>query len=219
MSFDSSPNVTEFLSMTLKAEHISDQSELKSITDVVEGQRSGGFQAQYLGFRLEQPDILQWFLNWDKLEDHKAFMASATYGPFKARAGGIRAAGGIFEMVHVPLSPWPPIAFEAPVTEVQMLHLKPGYSWETFKEPLLELVNACQTEGPGAVAGSASSGVAVEDEKLIVTVAGWDSAESHKAFAETERFKELAIAVREQVESKTSFHVTLTDRRVAEKFT
>lgn len=153
-----------------------------------------GYQRIYYGREVENPSVLQLFIDWDSFEHHKKFIASPIYGPFAKHLMTI--VDGPLSMCHANLTPHPPtvaIGTASPITEVLTCYFEKED--DGFQSKVDQLIKAISENAEGFKA--ASGGWVIEDVeyegkkgKAYFMVLGWESVEAHMNFRETQAFKD-----------------------------
>lgn len=160
-----------------------------------------GFQRCYWGREVENPSVLQLFVDWDSLDAHKKFIASPIYEAFGKHLMTI--VDGPLTMLHANLTPHPATAAlgtASPVTEVLTVYVEKEENDFVTKINQLAKVISENADGYKGVAG----GWVIEDVeykgkkgKAYVVTLGWESVEAHMAFRETAAFKENIHLIRD----------------------
>ncbi|KAL9058451.1 MAG: hypothetical protein Q9162_001746 [Coniocarpon cinnabarinum] len=148
-----------------------------------------GFQRAVYGNTLEDPTALSLFIDWDDVQNHKDFMASAEYGPLMKNLGALLTAPPVLYHAHFQPHPAPAtMATVAPVTEVVLAHFDPSISdadKKSFSTAFDNLANALQANAPGNghISNSYASGWSLENNipfqggqtTVYAAVFGWES--------------------------------------------
>jgi len=119
------------------------------------------------------------FVQWQAYEDHKNVLDSPTYHVDvieKVLPVVFPSNPPPLKIVHVQFDKDPTKAFDAPVTEIVVLTLKPEY--KDKKEQLKGLLTSFIAVADN-VSLSAVWGQTREDEDLFVEIFGWESIEAH----------------------------------------
>jgi len=214
------PTTTEVVIVPMPANtNIGDPADeaaqiLKDVCDVLSEQ--SGWQQIHFGTQIEHPDTLQMFIDWDSIEKHKEFEASAKYGPFLQRFSGVIA--GPPTIYHADFLPADALAraTAAPVTEVVALNFagEAGVPSGTMEALLKFRQSIIDANVPGFV--DAAGGPTYEEieidgtkGKAVIMAIGWESVEAHTKYRETSVFTENAHLLRENVQKSHLNHVAL----------
>ncbi|KAL9005680.1 MAG: hypothetical protein Q9188_001539 [Gyalolechia gomerana] len=177
-----------------------------------------GYQRAYKGLRVESPNILQIYIDWDSLDSHKKFMGQPYYGPFLKHL--LSAVDGELGVHHVELTPHPPSAAVSgtfsPVTEVVGHYFAADISdseKSTFESDLNKFAKVLEETAEG-YKGFAGGWLLEEQEhgdmegkaKVWQSCIGWDSVEAHMAYRETQAFKENVYLMRPESKKAVMMH-------------
>lgn len=229
--------VTEIAYVQIKEGIDLESGEGKSIWDAtlktIASQK--GFKRLSWGAQIENPGITQmaigeWFhgigyghlvtysvIDWESLDDHKAFAASDRYSPFLDRLKPILE--GPSQLFHVKL-PMPDhelmtSPFDAPVTECVSLYFSPTLDEASYNKSFSTFVaETSKVQGCGVTGLAGRWGVEThkldgedDEKKLFGAFLGWPSVESHMEFREMEDFPRLVRHLREGVDNAKMHHV------------
>ncbi|EPS40786.1 hypothetical protein H072_5300 [Dactylellina haptotyla CBS 200.50] len=172
-----------------------------------------GFEKIAWGLALEDPKSLFWFIEWDNIGSHKAFMDSEIYPSFVSEAlsiADVSHPNGPIELAHYPFSP-----LLSTLLAKQSVNPKVEYFQITIKETehvsdvercLQQLATDLSTHEGGVDAVAA---ISVEDEKNCLALMLWPSVEVHQAYRETDGFKSIVPKMRPMFASATVMHVEI----------
>ncbi|EPQ53600.1 hypothetical protein GLOTRDRAFT_139783 [Gloeophyllum trabeum ATCC 11539] len=186
--------VAELVTFTSTEAYQKDQSVLGGLLDLLS--KAEGRISTFHGPEVEDPSRAYLFVLWHAIEQRIAF----TNGPLAANREILKPAfGGPPEMVHVHFVQDPTPAFDAPVTEVAVITIKPGHTKEQVG-PLLDQLTNFRTEGLTL----STWGPMVEREDTLYIAAGWESLEAHQKSYESasEEFMKVITAIRDRAELK-----------------
>ncbi|KAL9637211.1 MAG: hypothetical protein Q9164_002338 [Protoblastenia rupestris] len=176
-----------------------------------------GYQRAYYGRELENPSLLQLFVDWDTYEAHQDFQNDRTYAPFVKHLMTI--VDGEIEMRHANFEPHPPSAAvsgtTSPVTEVLTMYLEKkdeGFSKKVGQlgEVVLSKADGCRAVSSGWVIEEVEHECLGKGKKgnACVMVIGWESKEKHMEFKETQDFKDNIQLIRSDEVKGTEMHHT-----------
>ncbi|KAI9803899.1 MAG: hypothetical protein M1825_001779 [Sarcosagium campestre] len=177
-----------------------------------------GFQRCFYGRQVENPDVLNFLLDWDSVEAHKQFVGCEAWLAMKQNIGTIADSSSAVKpsVYHVNFAPHPPPAFRAPVTEYFATFHHPAISADercSFETAIAAITRAVDgAKGSKGVAG----GWVLEEldyerlpggkAKPYVAVYGWESVEAHMAFRETDAFAATIGPIRSALKGNMSMH-------------
>ncbi|KAL7271046.1 hypothetical protein RUND412_006228 [Rhizina undulata] len=153
-----------------------------------------GCLGAHWGFQVEENEkgekVLLWFINWDSLESHQAFIAKPEYRPFVQDLLVLSSGPAV---QHVQFNPTPTISADfflaAGATEWAQFKLNDNVKVEDFETKFMELIEAAM-KAPGYKAHSL--GWCIEDEREFQVLLGWESIKAHVDWASTEGQKFIA---------------------------
>ena len=162
----------------------------------------------------EEPDKVHYFIDWDSVDSHYAFVRNKeVYAPFLALAGSVMA--DFAPPYHVPLAPYPPAGFESgELRDGSDGAVMIGKAWfpgggELTVEDMESVSEAfgilLKTLGERDIefTGQASRGWSLEDDisykgessQIFLFAVKWHSIESYIAFRQSEEFGEICSAI------------------------
>lgn len=177
-----------------------------------------GYQRIYKGFRVESPNILQVYVDWDSIDSHTKFMGQPYYGPFVKNL--LSAVDGEMGILHVEFNPHPPSAAvgetSSPVTEVVDHYFVADLSdseKSAFESNLNKFVKVLEENAEG-YKGFAGGWIVEEQEhedmdgkaKVWHSCIGWESVDAHMAFRETKAFEENVYLMRPESKKAVTMH-------------
>jgi len=173
--------------------------KFKELLDTVASQP--GCQRIHYGRAVENPSMLNLFIDWDSIDAHKNFIASPQYTPFFAAIGSMLGGSPHLCHVHFDQSPSPALSGGSPIkTEFITVLFPKDYSsadQEKYHSDILEFRDkvAETAEGfLGAYGGWAEEELDdpkdSEKSKAYVMLIGWTSVEAHMKYRETQSFKD-----------------------------
>ncbi|KAL8939473.1 MAG: hypothetical protein Q9211_002724 [Gyalolechia sp. 1 TL-2023] len=176
-----------------------------------------GYQRAYKGLRVESPNVLQVYIDWDSIESHKKFMGQSHYGPFIQHL--LSVVDGKIGVHHVEFNPHPPsAAVSSTVTEVVGHYFAADLSdseRSTFESDVNKFAQVLEESAKGHK-GFAGGWIIEEQEhgdmegkaKVWQTCIGWESHEAHMAYRETQAFKENVYLLKpESTKAMTMYDV------------
>jgi len=202
---------TEVVSFTLKGDRDPAAAALQElIRSYLAG--SAGLKSLVEGHQLEDPRKIQWYLNWESLEAHKALMGSDTYAGFVEK---ILAVADVNWMLHSTFVDEERVKIfeKAPVIETVRLVLKDDTDKAEYRKALDTteeiLARTGKDKGLYGLTGAATH----EKDSDILLIIGWESMEAHIAWKESCTELEPAMQpFRAGVESVELFHIKVTNR-------
>ncbi|KAL8833107.1 MAG: hypothetical protein Q9170_004489 [Blastenia crenularia] len=177
-----------------------------------------GYQRAYKGVHVENPSILQLYIDWDSIDAHKKFMSQSYYGPFAKHISAI--ADGDLNVFHAEFTPHPPTSAvsgtSSPVTEVVGHYFPaslPDSDKSSFESDLNKFVKVLEEKAEG-FKGFAGGWIVEEQDheevegkaKLWQSCIGWTSVEAHMAFRKTHAFKDNVYLMRPEMKKATTMH-------------
>jgi len=181
---------------------------LRELVEIILAQK--GAQKCYWGREVENPDTLRLFVDWDSVDDHKAFIASDQYKPFFKQFGTLMS--GDPTLYHVHFDPHPPtvaLIGSSPIaTENITIYFPTTYSTEdqkAFVDSLNKFVAVIEKTQDisgykGSVGGWVEEELTVpgssEKAKGYVCLIAWESVEAHLKYRETQDFKDNSHLLR-----------------------
>ncbi|KAL9131655.1 MAG: hypothetical protein Q9217_000466 [Psora testacea] len=181
-----------------------------------------GYQRAYYGREIENPALLQLFVDWDSYDAHQDFIKSRIYEPFVKHLMSI--VDGEVEMRHASLEPHPPSpavsGTRSPVTEVLTAYVEKKDEGVAENFGQLGQVVLSKADGSKAI----SAGWVIEEVQhdnfgqgkkgnAYVMLIGWESKEKHMAFRETQDFKDNVHLVRGgEVKGMEVHHTSFTEK-------
>ena len=183
-------------------------------------QKQEGYQRSYYGRQLEDPQLVQLFIDWDSYESHETFMKSTVYGPTMQHLASI--LDGPIDLKHASFDPHPPSnavgESNAPVTEVLLATLSSkdedyAINAAKFAKLTKDNANGCKGASTGWIREQ------VEHEKLdeaqkgfaYAIVIGWESKDVHLAFRETTTFRENISLIRDGAQALQVNHTSFNE--------
>lgn len=217
--------VTEIASLHLTS-GVSPESSAQKVTSLVFKQ-PGALSARYAS-RIENPEYLTFFIDWEDVSAHKAFMDSEAYGPFMKDIGkDITASPAVY---HVPFVPFPPTVLnndsgrgKTAVAEVCHAYFPADIDMLQQQEALAQVqqfIDETKKLDVEGFTGEAAHGFALEEvefkgekARAIVLVLGWESVDAHMAFRDTEGFQKVIPLMRTlpNLKGMEVWHVTNTE--------
>ncbi|EME77976.1 uncharacterized protein MYCFIDRAFT_70693 [Pseudocercospora fijiensis CIRAD86] len=174
---------------------------------------TAGVQQIYFGTWVESPDTFQLLVNWDKMDSHKAFIATEVYQPFLQRF--LTMTAGAPRMIHADMQPESEFsrAVAAPVTEVATFYFD-GEAPADYLEGVEKFRQVIEKDGADGYLG-ACVGSTYEDDneregvkgQAAVVLIGWESVDKHMAFRETSSFKDNIKWLRNGAQKIEMHHV------------
>lgn len=193
---------------------------LKGTLDTLRPQR--GFRSFEFGVQIENPDKAEGFLLWDSFHDHMAWREHPEHTALVERMGStieedqaFYDSGGIY---HVDFEPFEDLAkaIAAPVTEVARFYFDDGPPAD-YMDGFLKVLEILKKE-PGEGLHAAVAGVTYEEleyegvkGKVVILVVGWQSVDAHKAFKETQTFKDIIGPLRSSAKTYEAHHTKFMD--------
>lgn len=183
-------------------------------------QKQEGYQRSFYGRQLEDPQLVQLFVDWDSYESHETFMKSSIYGPTMQRLASI--LNGAIDVKHASFDPHLPSnaigKTNAPVTEVLLAVLSSkdeNYASNAAKFAKLtrDNANGCKGASTGWVREQVGHESLGEAQKGFVYafVIGWESKDVHLAFRETTAFKESISLIRDGAQALQVNHTSFNE--------
>ena len=180
-----------------------------------------GYQRAYYGRELEDPSLLQLFVDWDSYEAHQNFVNSSTYGPFVKHLMTI--VDGDIDMRHANFHPHPPSnavgSTSAPVTEVLTAYLSEknedyAANSRKFGEMIKTKADSCKGVSSGWIVEKVTHSSLGDGEKgnAYINVIGWESKEKHMQFRETQDFKDNIHLLRTNAKGLEVHHTAFIER-------
>jgi len=155
--------------------------------------KSDGCIKVYYGFDVDKGKKAFMAAIWESFDHYKKFTKSDGY---PAVVESMKPAmAGPLQMQHVEVKTDPTTALEAPVTEITIVSLKEGRTFEEVRA-MGEKVDANAHLAKGAHIPS-SWGPTFQDGQKIVVAAGWDSVEDHAALPGTPPFTQIFVDMAE----------------------
>lgn len=184
----------------------------RSTLDTIQSQP--GCQRVAWGRQRENPDHAQMLIDWDSIDNHKAFIASPSYGPFLAGVSALIAAPPVLTHHAFP-SAVPAVTTSAPVTELVSFYFPADYNTSDFAAPWDEFVRVAAENAKGLVGSSASwaeeevehSSLKGEKGKVFLALIAWESVDAHMAYRDTQAFKKSIVKLRNLVSGIEMHHV------------
>ncbi|KAF7506258.1 hypothetical protein GJ744_012066 [Endocarpon pusillum] len=188
-------------------------------------QSQSGFQRQYWGRQLENPNHLVFSIDWDSISSHRSWMSSPSYRQFASDISPLLDLSSS-NIIHLDFQPHPPdTPRSAPVTEFAFFALPASASASqksALEAAVTDLADLCvgKTEGGEAAGGEEggekrpcatgyATGWVVEpmehhagtDEAAISlgAMVGWASKDDHTAVRQSHAFAQKVQPVREMV--------------------
>ncbi|KAK6067995.1 protein phosphatase 2C [Seiridium cupressi] len=200
--------VTEIASLHLKS-GVSPATAAQKIESLVI-QQPGSLRVRH-STKHEDPEQVVFFIDWEDLSAHEAFMRSDAYGSFLEDVGQlIKTTPAIY---HVPLVPFPPTVLnndggrgKTAVAEVMHAYFPTDIDMVQQQEVLAQVqqfLDETTSLKPKGYSGETAHGFVLEDlefkeEKCraLLFIMGWDSVDSHMAYRGTEGFARTIPLVR-----------------------
>ncbi|KAL1301659.1 hypothetical protein AAFC00_005879 [Neodothiora populina] len=196
--------IAELATIPLKAgTNIVDQSSQtggafkSAVIDVVSKQE--GFQTLFYGREVESPDVAQLIVNWESLEAHQKFMKVPAYQPMVEKLTALMDGGLSMTHFDFPSSAAQAIPLSAPVTEMATFYV--NFEDKASYQSIIEKFSSSISEFKPVGFLGVASGWSLEDVeheglgagkqgKAILLILGWQSVDAHKAYNETDHFKD-----------------------------
>ncbi|KAI1848430.1 hypothetical protein JX265_008788 [Neoarthrinium moseri] len=174
--------------------------------------------------KIEDPEQVVFFIDWEDVSAHQAVMKSEAYGPFLEEMMQLVRADPV--VYHVPFEPFPATVLnnedgkgKTPIAEVLHAYFPADISMVQQQEALIKVQQFIDESKPVAqgFSGETAHGFVLEevdfkDERCraLVVVLGWESLEAHKAYRETEDFNRTIPLLRgmEGLKGMQVFHVS-----------
>ncbi|KAL8951333.1 MAG: hypothetical protein Q9222_002698 [Ikaeria aurantiellina] len=195
-----------------------DSAAGKVLSDTFETLRQQeGFQRVKYGRQVENPSILQVFIDWDSIDFHKKFEAQPYYGPFCKHLLSI--IDGDMDICHAHFSPHPPSAAVgglSAVTELVSHYFAADMSESdqtSFSDDVKKFAKVLESKAEGFK--GFAGGWVVEDitykevegkTKMWQSCIGWESIDAHMRFRETQAFKDNVDLLRPESRKASTIH-------------
>lgn len=196
----------------------------KSVTETVIAQE--GCQRVYWGRQVENPNIVDFFVDWDSVGSHKNFIASPAYEPFNETFASV--LDGEIVIYHAYFAPHPPSSalnrIPSPTTEYATFYFPSDmsdlerFSWNDifsdFKDTLAHHAEGFKAVASGWIVEELHHEEVKANAVVYAAVFEWESVESHMKFRETKEFQESIVVLRKASKARQMHHVKF---KLAEK--
>ncbi|KAH9949052.1 hypothetical protein B0H21DRAFT_841415 [Amylocystis lapponica] len=171
------------------------------------GARAAGLRRQSYGVDINNPKMLYWLLHFeDGFRPKDLVWPVEEYGGFLANVAAISAAESV--SAFMPLPEFPREVPEAPVTEVEVITLKPDAALDAFRGAIdAGLARVRASEGSHGGCWSMPGG----DSRKAYIFVGWDSVECHGKFKQAEGAAETRPVLEASVEKVEVAYVKFTN--------
>ncbi|KAL8723485.1 MAG: hypothetical protein Q9225_000218 [Loekoesia sp. 1 TL-2023] len=176
-----------------------------------------GYQRAYKGRRVENPNILQIYVDWASRDAHKKFEGQPYHGPFvKHLLSAVDGEMGIFHAEFTPHPPATALGGISAVTEVVGHYFSANISdseRSSFASDVNKFVKVLEEKAKGFT-GFSGGWIMEEQEheevegkaKLWQSCIGWESVEAHMTFRETKDFKDNVYLMRPENKKASTMH-------------
>ncbi|RYO67723.1 hypothetical protein AA0116_g24 [Alternaria tenuissima] len=183
-----------------------------------------GVKSLFWGRQIEHPDILQLAIDWESLDAHEAYIATAEY---QSLLETLRTSllSGPPEIFHTTIPILEPFAnpFRAPVTECISGYFTATYPSAEYNAQFA-LFQDLVAKTPNVPTQGISGGWAVESQrheilgadvvgKMRTTFIGWPSMESHTNFTKLEVFSKMIPLLANGSQGATLWHVVFKQHK------
>lgn len=217
--------VTEIASLQLKS-GVKPETAAHKVTSLVL-QQPGALRARW-ATRIENAEYLTFFIDWEDVSAHKAFMGTPAYNTFLEDIGeDIAATPAIY---HAAFVPFPPTVLnndsgrgKTAVSEVCHAYFPADTDLVQQQEILArfqQFIDGLEKLEVKGFSGEVAYGFVLEDldfkgekARAAVLVLGWDSVDAHMAFRDTEAFQKTIPIMRTlpNLKGMEMWHVKNTD--------
>lgn len=167
-----------------------------------------GIQRMYWGDRIQQPEVRQWFIDWDH-RPQRSESTAAIRAQIKEKLDTIVDSPPTHRLVA--FKPFPPTkCFAAPFTEVIISAVKPETNLNEFNKIVDASLEVCH-DFEGCYGTAWGYVVDAEGANEVVLLVGWETPEHHVAFMKTEPARRTTAPYVEGVEESTVFYVKAQD--------